>query len=107
VEQLLGQPSRSIYCSKLSSVLEAISTLSSNIKVVVISCLSGIVGTCAEGSDPKTAIEKAMTLIGNGLFSLSTQRQHGIRIFIAPCTPRQSADFPTHNKLAMVSKEIR
>ena len=102
MESILGQNAKSLYCSKYSSLMESISNLSPTVRVLVISCLGGIVNSLSEGADSKRAIERGMTVIGNGLFSLAMQRSSNIRIFVAPCTPRNSPDFTAHNKFAMV-----
>ncbi len=102
MDTLLGQPVRSVYCSKYSSLMEATSNLSSDVKVLIVSCLGGIVASLAESPDSKRAIKKGMTVLGNGLFSFAMQRNSNIRIFVAPCTPRNSKDFSAHNKYAMV-----
>jgi hypothetical protein len=81
---------------------DEISKLSSNIKVLVISCLSGIVGKIGGTSEAKTGIEHAMSLISAAFYDISHQRKGLLRIIVAPCVPRKSKDYATHSAFALV-----
>lgn len=103
MEVILGQSSRFTFCSKMSSLTEEISLVTSdNTKVIIVSCLSGIISTLAKNQDAKTSIERAMSMFGTLLYDIHRTRQGGIKIFISPGTPRADKDFETHNKFAMV-----
>lgn len=77
--------------------------MQSHIKVLVISCLSGIIGSLGATSDAKTALEKSMVMLGSALYDVVRYRQSSIRIFVAPPTPRPTAEFKSHVKFALVS----
>lgn len=103
MELILGQPSQFIYCTKFTSLTEEICKIQSHVKVLIISCLSGIIGTLGGAQDSKTALERSMTMLGSALYDVVRYRQNSIRIFIAPATPRPAADFETNVKFSMVS----
>lgn len=103
MELILGQPSQFVYCTKFTSLTEEICKLSSNVKVLVISCLSGIIGTLGASSDSKGALERSMTMLGSALYDVVRYRG-SIRIFIAPPTPRPTTDFDTHVKYSLVNE---
>jgi hypothetical protein len=83
-------------------MMDEISKLSNNVKVLVISCLTNIIAKIASTTEAKVGIERAMNMLGSSFHELNLQRQGRIRILIAPCTPRKSKDFSTHNKFALV-----
>jgi hypothetical protein len=99
---LLGQPSRVIHCTQFTLLQDELSRLSTDVKVLVISCLTGIIGKIGGTNEAKTGIERAMSLIASSFFELNHQRKGGIRIIVAPCIPRRSKDFMTHSNFAMV-----
>lgn len=102
MELILGQPSQFVYCSKFTSLTEEICKVQSHTKVIVISCLSAIIGGLGTASDVKSALEKSMTMLGSALYDVVRYRQGSIRIFVAPPTPRPATDFKTHVKYALV-----
>lgn len=106
MELILGQPSSFIHCTKFTSLTEEICKVQSHVKVLVISCLSGIIGSVGSTSDAKSALEKAMTMLGSALYDVVRYRQGTIRIFIAPPTPRPTPDFKSHVKYALVCLKL-
>jgi hypothetical protein len=83
-------------------MMDEISKLSHDVKVLVISCLTNIIGKIGATNEAKVGIERAMGLLGSSFHELSSQRHGAVRILVAPCTPRTAKDFSTHNKFAMV-----
>ncbi len=57
----------------------------------------------SKSGDAKTALNRSMEVLGITLYDIVRFRQEGIRIFVAPCTPRNTPDFQTHAKYAFVS----
>lgn len=102
MELILGQPSQFIYCTKFTTLTEEICKVQAHVKVLVISCLSGIIGSIGATNDAKSTLEKTMTMLGSALYDVVRYRQGSIRIFVAPPTPRPSADFKAHVKYALV-----
>ena len=102
IESILGQPSRIVNCSQYTLMMDEISKLSSGVRVLVISCLTNIIAKIAGTNDAKVGIERAMSILGSSIHELNQQRQGRIRVLVAPCTPRKSKDFSTHNKFALV-----
>jgi len=106
MEVVLGQPSRFTFCTKMSTLTEEISMVTSdNTRVIVVSCMGNIINTLAMSQDAKSSIERAMSMFGTLLYDIHRTCQSGIKIFIAPGTPRNDKDFDTHNKFAMVSNK--
>lgn len=85
-------------------MMDEISKLSSNIKVLVISCLTNIISKIAATNEAKVGLERAMNTLGAALHELSQMRGGRIRILVAPCTPKKvnNQDLSTHNKFALV-----
>lgn len=107
MELLLGQPSTFAYCTKFTALTEEICKVPSHVKVLVISCLSGIIGVMGSSKDAKNSLERTMTMLGSALYDVVRHRQGSIRIFVAPPTPRPATDFDSHVKYALVSTLIR
>jgi hypothetical protein len=63
---------------------------------------TGIVATLSTAPDEKSAIIKAMTSLVAVMREL-VRTNAGIRVFIAPCTPRTTPDFETQSSFAIVS----
>ena len=85
-------------------------SLDQEVRVLIISCLGGIISTMGSASDPRHALEKSMRMFG-GMLSTAIERrqapgQASLRIFVAPCTPRSVATFEGHCKIAVVSIDI-
>jgi hypothetical protein len=72
--------------------------------IIIVSCMGGIINALAMSQDAKSSIERAMTMFGTLLYDIHRTRQGGIKIFVAPGTPRMDKDFDTHNKFAMVTE---
>jgi hypothetical protein len=102
MEMMAGQPTKFQHCTKITTLTEIISTIESDVKILVVSCLTGIIGALATGSDSKSSIVNGMSMIGSSIRDLCRHRQGSLRVFIAPCTPRTTPDFQTHSKFAMV-----
>jgi len=91
----------------MTSLTEEISMITADTtSVVIVSCMGGIINSLAMSQDAKSSIERAMSMFGTLLYDVHRTRQGGIKIFVAPGTPRMDKDFDTHNKFAMVSKTI-
>lgn len=102
MELILGQPSQFIYCTRFTVLTEELCKIQSHVKVLVISCLSGIIHSLGSNAESKVALERGMTMLGTALYDVVRHRQNSIRIFIAPSTPRASKDFQSFNTYAMV-----
>ncbi len=104
MEAILGQPIRYIQCSRFTALTDELSKLISDpsTKFLVISSLTNIIINLMGASDVKIAIEKAMTSLGASIKDL-TRTNAGIRIFVAPCTPRTIESFKDHARHALVS----
>jgi hypothetical protein len=104
MEQILGQPTRFVMCSRFTSLSEELSKVGScsHTKIIIISCLSNIVENLASSNDAKTGIERAMLLIGNQLHEVSRMMRGSVRIFVGPCLPKKVANYSTHAQFAMV-----
>jgi hypothetical protein len=74
-------------------------------RTLIISCLTGIVAGLTSAQDVKGAFEKAMTTLAAVMREL-VRTNAGIRIFVAPCTPRSTPDFATHAEFALVRKGV-
>ena len=104
MEHIVGQPSRFVLCNRFTLLTDELSKLSRDTtKTVVVSCLTNIVATLATASDTKSAIEKAMASLGAVLRDV-VRTNAGIRVFVAPCTPRTTTDFESHAEFALVMK---
>ena len=104
MESVLGQTSRSIICTRFTTLSEELSKVAScsSTKVIIVSCLSNIIESLASSNDVKTGIERAMLLIGNQFHEIARLQHGSVRIFVAPCTPRNVQDYATHVKFAQV-----
>ena len=87
-------------------MMDEISKLSSNIKVLIISCLTNIIQKIAATNEAKVGLERAMNTLGSAIHELNQLRQGRIRILVAPCTPRRISgqDLSTHNRFALVTQ---
>jgi hypothetical protein len=105
VEHILGQPVRFIHCSRYTTLTDEISKLGADgkTKVLVISCLTNIVLNLTNATDVKTAIEKGMGALG-AIIRDASRTNIGLRIFIGPCTPRNTQGFKDHARFALVEK---
>lgn len=102
MEPLLGQQSSFVHCTKMATLQDEISVVSQSIKIVVVSCLSGIINTLSSAVDSKNSIVKGMDALAAVCHSLIVQRSGSIRILFSQCTPRMAIDFEGHRKFAMV-----
>jgi hypothetical protein len=102
MEHFLGQPSNYVHCTRFTTLTDEISVVAHNVKVLVISCLSGIVHSLSSSQDSKSAIIKGMDMLAAVCHSLIVQRGGAVRIFFAPCTPKRVPDFQTHSTFALV-----
>jgi hypothetical protein len=106
MENILGQPSRFIYCTRFTVLTDELSKLTKDTSTLVISCLASVVSNLTTSADVKTALETAMTSLGSMLRELVSE-QPGLRVIIVHCTPRGTPDFETHSTFAMViSKKL-
>lgn len=70
MELILGQPSSFVHCTRFTTLTEEICKVQSHVKVLVVSCLSGIIGSLGETSDAKVALSKSMTMLGSALYDV-------------------------------------
>ena len=98
----MGQPSTFVHCTQFTLLQDEISKLSDNVKVLVVSCLSSIVGKIGATTEAKAGLERAMSLIAASFYELHQQRRGSLRIIVAPCLPRKTRDFNTHSTFALV-----
>jgi hypothetical protein len=109
MEAILGQPSRFVHCTRYTGLTDELSRLGGDIntKFLVVSSLTGIlVGLTTGTSEVPKAIEKAMGSLGAVIKELA-RNNVGLRIFVAPCTPRNIAEFKDHANHALVRLRIR
>ncbi len=108
MEAILGHPSRFTYCTRYTGLTDELSRLcgDANTKILVVSSLTGIlVGLTTGASDVTKAIEKAMGSLAAVIKELARSNA-GLRIFIAPCTPRNIVDFKDHANHALVCRRL-
>ena len=105
MEPILGQPTRFVLCSRFTSLSEELSKVTScpHTKIIIISCLSNIVENLCTSSDPKVGIKRAMLLIVNQLHEVTRMFRGSVRIFVGLCLPRNTANYSTLSKMAIVS----
>jgi hypothetical protein len=104
MESILGQPSRFVHCTRYTGLTDELSRLGGDIntKFVVISSLTGVlVGLTTGASEVTKAIEKAMGSLGAVINELA-RNSVTMRIYVAPCTPRNISDFKEHANHALV-----
>jgi hypothetical protein len=101
MDSVLGQPSRVIFCSRFTVLTDELCKIQKETKTLVVSCLTGIIANLITTEDIKTSLEKAMQSIGAVMRGL-VRNNPGLRIMIANCTPRETTDFETHSKFALV-----
>jgi hypothetical protein len=103
VESILGQPTRFTHCSRYTTLTDEISKLGSDAttKVLVISSLTNVVLNLTNATDVKTAIEKGMSSLG-AIIRDAARSNIGLRVFAAPCTPRNTQGFKDHARFALV-----
>jgi len=104
MEQILGQGSRSVICTRYTTLTEELSKMSTCVhtKVIVVSCLSGIVDRLSQSQDGKVGIERAMHMIGNLFHEIVKMKRGAVRILVAPFNPRKSQDYDSYTRFAMV-----
>jgi hypothetical protein len=71
-------------------------------KILVISSLTNVVLNLMNATDVKTAIEKGMSALG-AVIRDAARSNVGLRVFVAPCTPRNTQGFKDHAKFASVT----
>jgi hypothetical protein len=106
MEAILGQPSQFSYCTRYTALTDELSRLTGDTvtKIVVISNLTGILVNLYGASDLTKAIEKAMKSLGTVIKELMRSTV-GMRIFIAPCTPRNLDGFKERATQLMVKSK--
>ncbi len=104
VEHILGQPIRFLHCSRYTTLTDEISKLGTDIKtnVLVVSCLTNIVLNLTNATDVKTAIEKGMGALG-AVIKDASRNNVGLKIYVGPCTPRNTQGFKDHARFALVN----
>jgi len=109
MEKILGQPTRSVLCTRFTSLSEELSKVTNcaHTKVIAISCLSSIVEKIMQSSEIKAGLERAMLLIGNMIHEVHQSKKGSIRILVAPCTPRRIIDYNIHSRYAMVLADLK
>jgi len=105
MEAFLGQKSRFVLCTRYTTLTEELSKLATcpDTKILVVSCLSSIVEKLSQAQESKLGIERAMIMVGNLFHEIYKLKKGAIRIMVAPFNPRQSPDYETHTRFAMVS----
>jgi hypothetical protein len=100
---ILGQPTRFIHCTRFTTLTDELSRLSNDLttRIVVISSLTGIVVNLTGTSDIKPSIGKAMGSLAAAIREL-IHSNSSIRVFIAPCTPRNLENFQEYANHALV-----
>ncbi len=103
MEHILGQPTRFAHCSRYTTLTDEVSKLGvdTNTKVLVISSLTNVVLNLMNATDVKTAIEKGMNALGAVIIN-AVLTNIGLRVFVAPCTPRNTQGFKDHARFALV-----
>ena len=104
MEHILGQPMRFLHCTRFTSMADTLATLDTDIRVVIVSCMTDVITALGTAQDPVDAIERGMNAIDSALYSLYDQRGSTLKVFIGPCTPRNTPNFGSLSKLGMVSK---
>ncbi len=101
----MGQPTRFSHCSRYTTLTDEISKLGTDVitKVLVVSSLTNVVLNLMNATDVKTAIEKGMGALG-AVVREAVRSNIGLRVFIAPCTPRNTQGFKDHARFALVRK---
>lgn len=109
MERILGEPSRTVICTKFSSLTDELCKIpnGNTVSVVIVSCLSSILERIVAASEVKSGIERAMLMVGN-LFHDIHRVQHGkVKILVGPILPRNLMDWTTHSRYALViSQEV-
>jgi hypothetical protein len=103
MEAILGLPSRFIHCTRYTALTDELSRLTgdNNTKFLVISSLTGILVNLTGTSEVAKAIEKAMGTLGNVIKEL-VRSNISLKVFIAPCTPRNIENFKELSNLLLV-----
>jgi hypothetical protein len=104
VENILGQASKFIYCSRITVLTEELSRVGKEITTLVVSCFSGIVSSMMNSADVKTGLEQTMTSVGMMFLELVRSRPK-MRVIAVHCTPRDLTDYNTHSAFAMVIRK--
>jgi len=98
----VGQPTRFALCTRYTLLADEISKITrDSTRTLVISCLTNIVSGLTAAQDVKGALEKAMNSLG-AILRESVRTNAVLRVFVAPCTPRDVPDFATHSTFALV-----
>ncbi len=107
VESILGQPTRFTQCSRYTTLTDEISKIGtdSKTKILVISSLTNVVLNLMNAAEAKPAIEKGMNALG-AVIRDAARTNVGLRVFVAPCTPRNTQGFVEHAKFASVSVNL-
>ncbi len=104
MENILGQASKFIYCSRITVLTEELSRVGKEITTLVVSCFSGIVSSMMNSADVKTGLEQTMTSVGMMFLELVRSRPK-MRVIAVHCTPRDLTDYNTHSAFAMVIRK--
>jgi hypothetical protein len=100
---ILGQPARFVHCTRYTSLTDELSRLNNDLttRIVVISSLTGIVVNLTGTTEIKQSIGKAMSTLA-GVIRELVNNNSSIRVFIAPCTPRNLENFQEYANYALV-----
>jgi hypothetical protein len=100
---ILGQATRFIHCTRYTSLTDELSRLSNDLttRVVVLSSLTGIVMNLTGTTEIKQAIGQAMGSLAAAIREF-VHSNSSIRVFIAPCTPRNLENFQEYANHALV-----
>jgi hypothetical protein len=103
IDAILGQPSRFVYCTRYTGLTDELSRLTNDTdtKVVVISCLTGIVVNLTTTSDVPAAIEKAMGTLGMVIKDV-VRNSSRIKLYISRCTTRNIQNFDEYASMSLV-----
>ncbi len=108
MSSILGQGARFVHCTRYTSLTDELSRLSNDLstRVVIISSLTGIVVSLLGTSEVKKAIGQAMNSLAASVREL-VHSNSSLRLFIAPCTPRNLENFQEYASHALVKNQMR
>ena len=99
--QLMGHAYDHVHCTQFALLSEEISKLSTDVRVLVVGCLGGIIADFVKAGKAKESIEKAMMMISASLADQLSNRQN-LKIFLVKPPPRTDLDFGTFCNFGMV-----
>ncbi len=103
MEVLLGERSRFVLCTKITTLTDELCKPENfeGVSVLIISCLSGIIWSLLGKQDAQESIEQTMESLGAGIGDLLRLNPE-LRVYVAQPTPRVGEEFVASKKFAMV-----